>query len=164
MHVNFKANFIDDVPLKYYGQGSFVEIQPRNLYDLLAVREVADSWNTNLTNGILEDVEKCFHKNDAHTRFYAVTRQTKDFEQIKPAGILAMMETQNLSPTQTKINLLQVNPLNKREGIGRSIINCFKDFTLCKEILVHPLEDAMTFYTKMGFKPKNGLLNWILKK
>jgi hypothetical protein len=163
MQINFKANYIDSVPLKHNKQGAFIEINPNSDKDLLAVKKVAEAWSTKFTEGIFYGLYGCHNTSDNKTKFFAITGQVDNLEELNPSAILAIMETHHISNRQIKINLLQVNPLNKKEGIGTSMINCLKGVTSCKEILTHPVEDAMNFYYKLGFRPRNGLLNWILK-
>ena len=123
MQVNFKANYICEVPLKYVKRkGCFVELNPRDINDLLSLRKVSEGWDTNLTNGIFDDALENHAAYDSKTKFFAVTRQRNNLEFLNPDLILGLAETINMSKEKIKLHILQVNPLNKREGIGSSII------------------------------------------
>ncbi|MCQ2754977.1 MAG: GNAT family N-acetyltransferase [bacterium] len=167
MNVSFGANAlyrpnvkrIDLNTRKYKTyKAAFVEIDPKN--DLKALATASDNWNdgfTFLENIVTIITNKCYRESD---KIYALTSQTKDFENLDPDDLLGVVLVNCADDKYNTINFLQTNPYFEYirgysrffKGIGKSIIRCIKREAKDKGLKTFSTRDAVTFYKKYGFE------------
>lgn len=140
---------------------SLVEIDTFNKKDIKALQDVGVIWNQVYSNEIYDNAR--YINNMAYrslmSRFYVLTKQQRNFENLKYNDILATMQVSVASRRKKMcIDFLQVDPQHnydaenrKYKNIGSSFLNSvvsiFKDF----EVTLSSAPTAIEFYLKNGF-------------
>lgn len=166
--ISFKGNFISHLniqkiyPIKRPCKISIVELNPLDNRDLRALRELNDLWEASFSGSIYKDAASIHNIGEADKaqKFYVLTRQMKNFENIFPEDILAEAKIVEDSFNGRSVNLdyLQVHPENmfgsenrKFKHIGTAFLDFFKNLYKGKEINLHTLFSSQDFYFANGF-------------
>ena len=168
--ISFKGNFISHLniqkiyPIKMPFKVSVVELNPLDNRDLRALRDVDDLWEASFSGNIYKEAASIHNIGEADEaqKFYVLTRQMKNFENIFPDDILAEAKIAEDSFNGRSVNLdyLQVHPehlydseVREFKGLGRGFLDFFKQLYKGKEIDLHSVFSARDFYFKNGFHP-----------
>ena len=170
--INFKAKYIHSTDIiKRNGtrdfvnhQVAFVEIEPTNYDDVLAVNSANINWDygETLSTYIAQSINQIFRKTrqEKEKRFFALTQQKDKFEKLESDEILGLVEVSKLNENTQEIDYIQLNPkyLGKvRDFIkmGNAIINSIKKLYPNKILELSSNGSAFNFYRRNGFLPLN---------
>lgn len=171
-NLNFKANYIKDAQVKKYNSInnsyepvsiSFVEMEPDNIRDFLALKDVVKYWP-----------EEKYASNIAHSlyllgnntisrdsyKIYALTTQKNKFYSLNSNEILAIGEVSEKIPEKVlELDYLQVDPqliysFSQKEykGVGSAFLNALKEFETVQSIFLKSVRSAVNFYKKNDFE------------
>ena len=177
---NFGAKFINKIPVKKLdllnntykdANVSFVQIEPNNRNDALALKYTARYWyNGHYADNIAYTARQIYTGAIDSNRYqvYALTKQKKHFNELSSDKILGLVEVEN-KPNFTEILHLQVDPElvytiqpPTYKHVGTGILNSLKKFYK-KSIELKSVYSAVKFYEKNGFKmsdPSKLRLRW----
>ena len=170
--INFKASYIHSTNIlkKEPNQGfiphqvAFVEVEPTNFEDILAINNANIKWDggETLASHIIYNMNSIYKKlpQIKEKKFYALTTQQDSFEKLEPESILGLAEVSKLNNETQEIDYLQLNPkyLGKvRELIkmGDAIMKSIKALFPNKMLEVNSSATAINFYRRNGFLPLN---------
>ena len=168
--INFKGNFITRLNVqKIYPttkklEISAVELNPLDNKDLRVLRIVDELWNAGFSKNIYKDAASIHNVglSDEAQRFFVLTRQMKNFENILPDDILAEAKVIEDTFNGRSVNLdyLQVHPEQKYDSecrkiknIGSAFLDFLKNRYKGKEIDLHAVFSSLDFYFANGFRP-----------
>ena len=176
--INFKAHLIDSTQIKEkYNEKyidkkvNLIELNPKNKQDMFTLKEIGADWNYgySLAKEIHTDALNMIYspkKTTSIPKFYALTKQMKDFKTPKINDILALAEIEEKSKKVVEIVFLQVNPEYNYysytpdfKKIGTGFLNSIKKMFKGKTLTLQAAFDAVKFYLKNGFNyiDKNSL-------
>lgn len=176
--INFKAHLIDSTQIKEkYNEKyidkkvNLIELNPQNKKDMFTLKEIGADWNYgySLAKEIHTDALNMIYspkKTTSIPKFYALTKQMKDFKTPKINDILALAEIEEKSKKVVEIVFLQVNPEYNYysytpdfKKIGTGFLNSIKKMFEGKTLTLQAAFDAVKFYLKNGFNyiDKNSL-------
>lgn len=176
--INFKAHLIDSTQIKEkYNEKyidkkvNLIELNPKNKQDMFTLKEIGADWNYgySLAKEIHTDALNMIYspkKTTSIPKFYALTKQMKDFKTPKINDILALAEIEEKSKKVVEIVFLQVNPEYNYysytpdfKKIGTGFLNSLKKIFEGKTLTLQAAFDAVKFYLKNGFNyiDKNSL-------
>lgn len=176
--INFKAHLIDSTQIKEkYNEKyidkkvNLIELNPKNKQDMFTLKEIGADWNYgySLAKEIHTDALNMIYspkKTTSIPKFYALTKQMKDFKTPKINDILALAEIEEKSKKVVEIVFLQVNPEYNYysytpdfKKIGTGFLNVIKKIFEGKTLTLQAAFDAVKFYLKNGFNyiDKNSL-------
>ena len=141
---------------------SCVELNPKNANDVNAVMDLVDMWDSNEKYEEIVGLNMYASSEDELTgdvRYYALTEQEDDFENLNPSDILALSQVNVKGGKDVELEYLQVKPeprlifsthTIKRAGCAMldSLKNIFKGF----KITLFSNITATGFYEKNNFK------------
>ncbi len=166
-------------------QVAFVELNPSSSTDLRMLNSISSDWQDGTPGGTYA-TEICESFNNAylHTleaydnlyfpniknfndRFFAITSQKQDFDNLNPENTLAVVKITKKSPKLVGLEFLQVNPNHNYNAeypnykrVGAAIIDSLKSLFKGNRIEVSSDYNAISFYEKQGFlHPENGKPN-----
>ena len=169
--ISFKANYVNNVKIKKLTANNeykkipavVVELNVKSKEDLKALEKVASRWA--FGDIYARDVYERFKANAQEKpetpkeRFFALTTQLKDYNELKPHKILGVAELYNFSEDKTEIEFLQAdpkyqNPFKPREiiGVGYALVEELLDVIKDKVIVLFTTPKAKSLYEKFGFK------------
>lgn len=172
--VSFNAKFIKPVLVKkmnsetnrYHNVSvSVVEVLPQDLCDVYSISITAKSWENDLFAGnIAYNLSQLFQSKtkDTDLRFFALTKQKENFDDLESDDILGLCEINQSRPNELQLNYIQTNPqfiyslgLAAYKGIGTALIK-----------FLHSMENidiitliARKTYAVSNFYKKNGFIN-----
>lgn len=170
-NISFKANYINNAKvMKLTANNEYkkipavvVELNIKSKEDLKTLKKVASRWA--LGDIYARDVYERFKANTQESqeipqeRFFALTTQLKDHNELKPHKILGVAELYKPSEEKTEIEFLQAdpkyqNPFVPREiiGIGYALIEELLNVIKDKEVVLFTTPKAKSLYEKFGFK------------
>ena len=139
---------------------SFVEIDPMNINDIKALDKISQYWVDSYAVN-MSYVTKAMHEGSLSTndfKIFALTKQLKDFNNLKSSDILGLVEITPKGKGSIHINYLQTDPeqvyaiepdYNK---IGSRILDSLKN--LYNTITLRPIPGGVVkFYEKNEFLP-----------
>lgn len=165
--INFKANYIQNIPIKtldsdntYKSQDvNFVEIDINNSKDVTAINQVADIWGEkSFADNIVFDIEQNSKDINAqgNLRVFALTKQNSDFQNLDENQILALVDVEKTQSDDLFINYLQVAPqlvycLRKLpiKRCGSAVLDCLKNLFSNKTITLN--SRSRNFFLNNGF-------------
>lgn len=170
--INFKANYIHSTNIlkkdKVQGfiphQVAFVEIDPKNYEDVVAINNANTNWDNGetLSTYITHNINKIYKRDSQlkEKRFFALTLQEDKFEKLEEKSILGLTEISKLDENTQEIDYIQLNPkyLGKiREYIkmGNAILKSIKALYPNKILELSSNGSAINFYRRNGFLPLN---------
>lgn len=146
---------------------SFVELTPDSDRDVSSLRETAYLWNAEFPerqvyyNTFATDMMRdiYFDKYTKMYRFFALTNQFQNFENLDSDKILGLVQIKEKSPKLNEIVYLQTEPQNmhgearqKYKYIGSTIIDALRNLFPFRDIELNPIDSSYQFYKKYGFK------------
>lgn len=139
-------------------EASFVELNPNVEEDLEALRRTANSWKTaEYAKSIYISafsLKRGYFCNDI-LKFYALTEQVKNYENMRPNKILGVMEVVNDSDCAA-VNYIQVKPpkndIKQYKHVGKTMLSSVRHQFENYPIVLNAVESAVGFYKKIGFK------------
>ncbi len=168
-NISFGANFIQKLPIKKYSYekkiyttdfANFVEFNPHDKNDVKALYEIArDFGGDTYAGNIYYDIKAASEKTvkDPNIRYFALTNQNGNFEDIEARNILGLTEIKKLNNKEIQIKYLQTHPqyLYSRglpfiKRVGTAIINYFKLYNDKIHLISTP--GVYLFYEKKGFR------------
>ena len=166
--INFKANYISDATIKRRAQDnnfknykvSFVEFDPNNKEDVLAVKYASQGWDNDETyaRSIFNDIQEDHYIGNTLSRYVGITRQRNDFKNPLADDILALAEVRKVSNNRNELLYFQVDPAQNMfacealfKGIGTAVLDSIKTLFKGKEIILQPVESAINFYKANKF-------------
>ena len=169
-NTSFKGRFISSLkitPVKSINpplKVSAVEINPIDNCDIKALKNVHSLWNGAFTKNIYNDAHaiKLTQIPSSNEKFFILTKQTENFDNINPEMVLAEAKiiTNNPDTRSIYLDYLQVEPDNMHEaenriykGIGSKMLDFLKLHYKNKDIHLHAVFSTLEFYAKNGFHP-----------
>lgn len=173
---NFNANFIRNVNIKKLDtkthtykpfKASFVEFDPENNEDFIALIKARMSWKGGVYAGNI--VEHAGHIRDKYispliNHIYVLTTQNDNFKHLDSEKILGMAEMQSDSIQPDELRYLQVKPTQKHglhnrtyRLVGSKILSELKKI-YNKKITLLASYSAANFYEKHGFEVTDSML------
>lgn len=171
--LNFKANFIKNVPIQKRvsaekfvpSQVSLVELDINNQNDIEALGKTAVLWErkaSTFANYIYIDATKDKQYPDVEKEhYYALTKQNENFELLNPNSVLALAVYAEKKDPMNEIMWLQVDPKTNTKNasifnreyknIGTAIVDFLKSLSQ-KPLYVQSDTKATPFYEKQGFE------------
>ena len=172
-NINFNAKFIGKVQVQKFNpqtklyhpqEVSFVEIEPNNIEDVMALSDAASMWiNEKFASNIAYCANLLYQKilPEEKYKIYAITTQRSNFENLYENKLLGMAEVENIAPNAIDLNYLQVNSNiiysydeQPYKNIGSKIVESLKKLYQTIE-LTSARGSVKEFYIKNGFKYKN---------
>ena len=142
---------------------SIVELNPNDKNDFNVFKKIKKDWRwATLSSIMLDDavhMRKC--PEDAEVfKFYVVTTQKDNFENINPDKVLAEAEISHEDyDNKLWIEYLQVRPDCKYgwpdrpfKKVGSAFLDFCKEHFKGKNLVVCPLEESIDFYDNEGFQ------------
>ncbi len=168
--ISFKGKFISSIAIQKYKsisapvKVSVAEVNPIDNNDVKTLKNVHSLWNGNFSKNIYNDAANINLANiqNADEKFYVLTRQKSNFENLNPEDILAESKIIINNPDTRSIYLdyLQVEPDNMYEAenriykrVGSSMLDFLKLYYPNKDIHLHSVFSSIEFYVKNGFRP-----------
>lgn len=168
--INFKANLLSTAKVKMYTNGhnckdcnvSFVQLNTDSKSDFRTICEVDSCWENK--SSLANDIRNCFQdcvlkKETDKTYFYALTKQRNNFENLDSDEILGLAQVTEESSNEVVLDYLQSDPENNYfsyrpsyRKIGTAIMNCLEQLFSGRKMTLYPIEEAKSFYEKLGFK------------
>lgn len=175
--ISFKANYINSASINRIStntpvKASIVELNPRCAGDVSCIQDVATDWDNGMTfaNNIKNHFLECnWLRFNNGKRFFALTMQRNNFENLKPYNVLGIVQITEGTSDQIKINYLQVDPSNNYfapnrtfSKIGKvmldSVVGLFN-----KNVVLNSVASAKKFYKKYGFEQVKRSSEFILR-
>lgn len=172
--ISFKAQCLTDTKIKKKNllniwlpsKVALIEINPKNINDFNSLKETVYCWNINAIDykgdfSIAHDIlrEAILDKEFGTYKFYALTKQKTKFDSLNYEDMLGLAQIRPVNKNSFEIMQLLTKPsyssLNlkrKVKHIGNAIISSISKIFPDKNILANPLEQAVGFYYKLGFK------------
>ena len=164
-NISFKAEFISPSIIKKASTGkeirtSFVEHKSKCSKDRIALNGVESQWGEGNTfaTGILSDFEKSTYDYTPNKKYFALTLQNKQWNELIPKKILGLAEIIQ-GEGRIKLKYLQADPKHnmhsakrKFTGIGTAILNTLKSLFPQHDIVLQTAESARDFYIANGFE------------
>lgn len=174
-NISFKAKYIRPVTVKQIGLNNyvknkdmaFVELDCFSKKDCLAATATSSLWESgdSYASNIAEHISDCnWIEYTNGKRFFAITQQKENFENLNPEEILALAEVIDMDPNGNSIKLsyLQVDPDNNHyapvrsfKKIGSGFIDSLKKIFEGKKINLIAANHSGKFYESNGFKAQN---------
>jgi hypothetical protein len=170
--INFKANFVNSATIQKQDykhnpedyKVSFVEMHPADTGDYLALNQTNLNWDN--CNTLAHDITRTFNKyhddktnTHSNEHFFAITRQTDNFEHLEPQNILSVIELKEKKDKSAFVEYLQVSPRFNHSArkshfrkIGTAMLDSIKLLISSKKIELSALNSAIDFYLKNGFQ------------
>lgn len=175
MNINFTANFITNKRiLKRNENGmyapyniSVVELDKNNEKDKEALHDTVVDWyydNARYIFDIYHEADKDYdYPNVNQEHFYAITKQTSNFDDLEYKEILGLMLFSETKLKEDEINFLQVKPTTNKhqsyiqeyKNVGKTLIEFLKETKNKKTIMVNSVPEMVDFYKKQNFKVKD---------
>ena len=173
---NFNANFIRNVNIKKFDaksqtykpfKASFVEFDPENYEDLVALLETRMDWVGGTYIGNI--VEHASYIRDKYispliNHIYVLTTQNDNFKYLDSDKILGMADMQSDSIQPDELRYLQVKPTQKHgfknrtyRLVGSKILSELKKI-YNEKITLLASYSAANFYEKHGFDVTDSML------
>ena len=146
--ITFQANYLNSASIKRINtykpsikKVAFVEINPNNPSDVLALHKAAIKWDKTGGEGFAYDICEAVNKGKPD-RFFALTTQHDRFDNLNFKQILSLAQVKTESKGEQYIEFLQVDPENSNKSeepefshIGTAMLNCLKNnrIRLCKK-------------------------------
>lgn len=170
-NINFGAKYIQDMNVgklkndKYIQKDvAFVELDPTDKDDRNALKQIARDWGYySFAEDIYEEANLYLKENPEKGKIFALTTQTKDFENLAPDAVLGLAEVNTEDKARYRtvyLDRLQTNPeyldafeQPKYKGIGTSIHNCLKEEFRGNRITLTavPSESVLEHYRNNGY-------------
>lgn len=170
--ISFKSNYIDSAKVKRINasgvtdkQVSFVEINPSDYNDQLSINKTAIRWDNKGGIGFAYDICNSLNRfnepdfKNHEDRFFALTTQKEQFENLNPKQILALTQVIKFDDDTQYVAYLQVDPKNSNKnrkaelrGCGRAMLDSLKKLFSTKNIQLDSVKNAINFYIKNGFE------------
>ena len=181
--ITFKANYIDSATvhkktfLNSYEdfQVSFVELDPYNQKDVLCLNETNINWRNG--NTFASDMTRKINelangkRNIEENRFFALTTQTDNFENLSFKKILGLTSVYKQHDNSAYIRTIQVAPdfqycIKNRDfkHIGSELVNKLLRVISEKTIYLDTTEAGKKLYLTKGFKDFDCFGRMILKR
>lgn len=149
---------------------AMVELNPYDVNDFAAVDSIPFKW------GSYSDIPKAYANNikniflelseQGSLRFYALTQQKENFENLESDLILSIAETSNFDDKTLCLELLETyfaesytSKIAKFKHIGHAMLDNIKILSRGKDIVAEVAENAEKFYEKEGFERIAGGIN-----
>lgn len=167
--ITFGANLIQTTRIqKYAGKQGFqdcnayiVKLDTGSKLDFKALTEVDRIWDNGKT--FAGDIRATFRRQhlcedeNSIDQFFALTRQRKDFQELKSEDILGLAQLQR-DNEKVFLDYLQADPDNNFladypmfKRVGTAMVNFIKEYFPEQNILLNPTESVIPFYEKLGF-------------
>lgn len=172
--ISFKANYISSANVlqnknlkSYPQQVSFVELNPHDNYDVVSANCANLVWGGKSRKQEYFGDEICHalnvmnHSNIStrETRFFAITSQLDNFQNLISEKILALTQVIKCNDKTRYIEYLQVAPqysynatMPKYRHVGTAMLDSLKKLFCEEDIELDAVADAVKFYLKNGFK------------
>ncbi len=176
--ITFKAQFIKTANIKRKGidskyhdyQANIVELNTNSNADYITLNKTNCEWGNCKT--ILHDIAKIFNflhlkeRESQQERFFALTKQTENFENLDENKILGVLQTKRQKDNTLEIENFQVSPdtnydaiFRKYKHTGKALLESIKEiFEKDNKIVLEAEKSAIPFYEKYGFI-KTGVKN-----
>ena len=162
--ITFQANYLNSASIKRINtykpsikKVAFVEINPNNPSDVLALHKAAIKWDKTGGEGFAYDICEAVNKGKPD-RFFALTTQHDRFDNLNFKQILSLAQVKTESKGEQYIEFLQVDPENSNKSeepesphIGTAMLNCLKNIFIDKTIELDSVKSAISFYLRNGF-------------
>ncbi len=165
--ISFGAKFIRKLPVKKYSYtdkiykqdtANLVELDVHDKKDMQALEDIAkDFGGDSYVNNVYIDARQFANtdKSKVKKKFFVLTRQIDDFENLKTLGVLGVAEISKISPKGIELDYLQAHPMYVYaraprfvKGIGSAIV---KYLQLVNDKITL-IATSSAFYKKQGFK------------
>ena len=157
--IPFQAKYIDDVNVMKYNpsnniyeksSAAFVELRRED-------KETVKALNNDWIKGILiEDIHDDFISDNGH-KFYAVTTQENDYNNLASEKILAVGEISSMNGKNAYVEFLQAhpdcedNPYFEYKRCGSAFSDGLKSIYKKIKLESVPISEVMDFYRRNGY-------------
>lgn len=138
---------------------SMVEIDLDNKKDLSALEDISRTWESAmLMNNIYSEAYEVSQNDELkeNYRFYVLTNQKSDFENLKPEEILTVCAIETENEDNAFIEYLQVKKDFKESEqykmLGTAMVEGLKNYYSRINLYSVPSESVMDFYERNNFK------------
>ena len=169
-NITFGANYIKDASIKKKNWKGFfepysvkmLEFNPKSKDDIKAVNDVVWPWGgfRSFSYEIAEnmsDILEGLNRSSSY-KFYALTQQKKDFEQLNPKDILSLVQIIDNGKDRIKISFLETNPkyayASKNsifKHIGSAMLNAIESMFENRDFYINATDESIPFYEKCGY-------------
>lgn len=137
---------------------SIVELNPSDRFDLQAIKEVGDTWNTSISKHLAQCAENRYRP--VGERYFAVTTQNNNYNKLNSDKILSINNFLDSPNSKTKVlPNMQVDPDKcqygsfdrKFKGVGSVVLDYLKELSSDATIVLNSLREAIPFYKANKF-------------
>ena len=180
-NISFGARYFKSATIKKINENgqeenhkiSMVELNPYDLEDVRCVNELNYAWGGqgSLSYPYMCEMNNIFAEfSEVKTsRFFALTQQKNNYEQLDPKQILSIAQTSLLDERTGSLDLLETyfaeshtSKNAKFKHVGQGMLDNIKFLFFGKNILVEAPEISENFYIKNGFEKIKGGLNRLI--
>lgn len=181
--ITFKAQYIKSAEIlaQNYNRdytpyrASIVELNPKSKNDLISLNRTNMEWdNCETMADFITATFNTIHEYESNPndeRFFALTRQKDNYNQLDECHILGLVHTKRNPNNKLKIEYLQTNPdtsytsfIRSFKHVGEALVKFVIEFFPDKEIFLNAERSAIPFYEKIGWKKTGDLTKMIFKK
>ena len=181
--ISFKANYLGQTTIKRIGENNtfleckatLVELDPNSGNDEKALGGLHEDWGPadKYSQSIhFRFLDKSYQPNYYNElRFFALTRQIKNFENLRREDILGIAQISKNYNDDIKINYLQTNPeymvhnhFRNFKGIGSALLKAIEKAIPKGNIRLTALPSTIEFYEKLGYAVEHKLGAMIKKR
>ena len=168
---NFGAKFIGNVEIKKYNpeldkyfhnKASFIEIEPENCMDILALDNSIRHWDYDLYGANVAYMAFLMMGNKelySNKRIYALTTQENNLDKLDDEKIVGMAEVTEFDNNSVELDNIQAKPFSVQTNykkpfqlVGTKMLNSLKKIYSNKTIeLFSRAGNTTQFYKKNGF-------------
>lgn len=130
--------------------------------DASALNAIRCIWNTNKSDlALMHDVFEYENgsTSDVKSRYFVLTKQTEDFEKIRPSAVLGIVKTTTLDKELTEIDHIQVNPFyifsnpySDLAHVGKALIESVQKLFTESELIACVPKNLIPYMQKLGWK------------
>lgn len=168
--INFKGTYIAPATVKKFNGENYtdkkvalVELSTDSDEDMRLMNELSYEWDHHLS--FAADIRDKFSDYyvaldpSPKEKFYVLTEQKKNFDNLDSLDVLATTQLKKI-PEGIYIDFLQVAPdygarsttTSPFKNVGSGFLDAVKSLYPKNNILLDPIESAINFYKKNGFK------------
>ncbi len=141
---------------------SLIEMNPFCHCDVLTYNKLRH-WGLNAA--LISDIFQ-YERNNENSRYFLLTTQNDDFDQISQPSILSIAKTTSMADDEVMIDMIQVNPwyISRRDWkdsklpfktfveCGKVTIQAFKNTFVNKDLWLHAPKNLINYFKKLGFE------------
>ena len=181
--ISFKANYIGQTTVKKIinnntfkdAKVSVVEFNTESEKDKAVLSSIHEHWgpaDIYSTDIFYSYIDKIIHpERNNSRRFFALTQQSKNFENINRDDILGLMQVSKTIKDENRIDYIQTNPeympqyyFRNFKNIGSALLKYAKNIFPTGDIILYSVPTTQAFYEKFGYIIQNVQGRMVLKR